>query len=81
MHAYDRFLPEWFNRIRSRQLTLPRFQRSVAWDSKHVSDLLTTVLRGLPSGAALILARPSQDRGSFLGQRLRTLVLTRFVTR
>src|ERR1039458_2290684 len=27
------------------------------------------------------LARPSQDRGSFLGQRLRTLVLTRFMTR
>jgi len=27
MHAHDRFLPEWFNRIRSRQITLPRFQR------------------------------------------------------
>ena len=26
MHAHDRFLPEWFNRIRSRQITLPRFQ-------------------------------------------------------
>jgi uncharacterized protein with ParB-like and HNH nuclease domain len=56
MHAFDRFLPEWFNRIRSRQITLPRFQRPVAWDNKKVSDLLMTVLRGLPSGAALILA-------------------------
>jgi hypothetical protein len=55
MHAYDRFLPEWFNRIRSRQITLPRFQRFVAWGQGEVSGLLTTVLRGLPSGATLIL--------------------------
>lgn len=55
MHAHDRFLPEWFNRIRSRQITLPRFQRFVAWGHSEVSGLLTTVLRGLPSGAALIL--------------------------
>ena len=46
MHAYDRFLPEWFNRIRSRQITLPRFQRFVAWGHSEVSGLLTSVLRG-----------------------------------
>ncbi len=55
MHAHDRFLPEWFNRVRSRQITLPRFQRFVAWGHGEVSGLLTTVLRGLPSGATLIL--------------------------
>ena len=55
MHAHDRFLPEWFNRIRSRQITLPRFQRFEAWGHGEVSGLLTTVLRGLPSGATLIL--------------------------
>jgi hypothetical protein len=55
MHAYDRFLQEWFNRIRSRQITLPRFQRFTAWGHGEVSGLLTTVLRGLPSGATLIL--------------------------
>ena len=55
MHAHDRFLPEWFNRIRSRQITLPRFQRFTAWGHGEVSGLLTTVLRGLPSGATLIL--------------------------
>jgi len=55
MHAHDRFLPEWFNRIRSRQITLPRFQRFVAWGHGEVSGLLTTVLQGLPSGATLIL--------------------------
>ena len=35
MHAHDRFLPEWFNRIRSRQITLPRFQRFVAWGARR----------------------------------------------
>jgi hypothetical protein len=55
MHAHDRFLPEWFNRVRSRQITLPRFQRYIAWGHAEVSGLLTTVLRGLPSGAALVL--------------------------
>ena len=62
MHAHDRFLPEWFNRIRSRQVTLPRFQRFVAWGHGEVSGLLTTVLRGLPSGATLILEVGDEER-------------------
>lgn len=55
MQAHDRRLPEWFDRIRTRQITLPRFQRFVAWGHGQVGDLLTTVLRGLPAGASLIL--------------------------
>ncbi len=55
MHAHDRFLPDWFSRIRTRQITLPRFQRFEAWGHTEVSGLLTTVLRGLPSGATLVL--------------------------
>lgn len=57
MEAHNRPLPEWFNRIRARQITLPRFQRHGVgvWGHDNVSGLLTTVLRGLPSGAALIL--------------------------
>jgi len=62
MHAYDRFLPEWFNRIRSRQITLPRFQRFVVWGHGEVSGLLTTVLRGLPSGATLILEVGDEEK-------------------
>lgn len=62
MHAHDRFLPEWFNRIRSRQITLPRFQRFIAWSHSEVSGLLTTVLRGLPSGAALILEVGDEEK-------------------
>lgn len=55
MEARDRYLPRWFNLIQSRQITLPRFQRFTAWQHSQVADLLTTVLRGLPSGATLIL--------------------------
>ncbi|HEU4407706.1 MAG TPA: DUF262 domain-containing protein [Polyangiaceae bacterium] len=55
MEARNRTLPEWFNRIRTGQLRLPRFQRHEAWGHKEVAGLLETVLRGLPSGAALIL--------------------------
>ena len=62
MHAHDRFLPEWFNRIRSRQITLPRFQRFVAWGHGEVSELLTTVLRGLPSGATLTLEVGDEEK-------------------
>lgn len=55
MLAQNRSLLEWFNRIRSRQLTLPEFQRFTAWGQPEVAGLLTNVLQGLPAGAALIL--------------------------
>lgn len=55
MEAHNRFLPDWFSRIRTRQITLPRFQRFEAWEHSAVADLLTTVVRGLPSGTTLIL--------------------------
>jgi hypothetical protein len=55
MEARNRSLPDWITRIRTRQLALPRFQRMEAWGHKQVSDLLRTVLRGLPAGAVLTL--------------------------
>jgi len=55
MEARNRALPEWFERIRTRQITLPRFQRMEAWGPGIIEDLLTAVLRGLPCGATLIL--------------------------
>ena len=62
MNAHDRYLPAWFDRIRTRQITLPRFQRFTAWGHSEVSGLLTTVLRGLPSGAALILEVGDEEK-------------------
>ena len=64
MLAHDRFLPEWFSRFRSRQITLPRFQRFIAWGHGEVSGLLTTVLRGLLSGVALILEVGDEEKFS-----------------
>ena len=55
MEARNRSLPDWFTRIRTRQIMLPRFQRFEAWSRKDVAALLDTVLRGLPAGALLVL--------------------------
>jgi len=62
MNAHDRFLPDWFSRISNRQITLPRFQRHIAWGHNEVAGLLTTVLRGLPSGATLILEVGDEEK-------------------
>jgi hypothetical protein len=62
MHAHDRFLPECFKHIRAHHITLPGFQRFEVWGHAEVSGLLTTVLRGLPSGATLILQVGDQEK-------------------
>lgn len=55
MEARNRHLPEWFNRVRSGQVLLPRFQRHEAWSHDKIAGLLQTVVRGLPAGAVLVL--------------------------
>ena len=55
VEARNRYLPEWISRIKTRQIVLPRFQRMEAWGHSEVTDLLQTVLDGLPAGAALVL--------------------------
>lgn len=53
--AQNRTLPDWFTRVRTRQLVLPRFQRFEAWGSSSVTQMFNTILQGLPVGAVLIL--------------------------
>lgn len=53
--AQNRSLPDWFTRIRTRQTVLPRFQRFEAWTPANVTQLLNTILQGLPIGAFLTL--------------------------
>jgi hypothetical protein len=53
--ARNRPLPDWFTRIRTHQLVLPRFQRFEAWSPTKVTQLFNTLLQDLPIGAALIL--------------------------
>lgn len=55
MEARNRSLEDWFTRVRTGQVRLPRFQRYEAWGHGEVAALLEAVLRGLPSGAVLVL--------------------------
>ena len=61
MQAHNRTLPQWLERIRWRQITLPRFQRFEAWTHQQIAGLLDTVLQGLPAGAVLILEVGSEE--------------------
>ena len=55
MEAGNRALPNWFTRVRTGQLALPRFQRYESWGHAEVVTLLDSVIRGRPVGAALVL--------------------------
>lgn len=55
MEARNLTLSDWFVRIRTGQIKLPRFQRHEAWRHNEIGNLLETVLRGLPAGATLVL--------------------------
>lgn len=55
MEARDRSVDAWFNRVRSGQLRLPRFQRHEAWDYGNIAALVDSILRDLPIGSALVL--------------------------
>ena len=55
-------LPDWFTQVRTGQIRLPRFQRFEAWSHNTIISLLETVLRGLPAGAALVLAVGDEEK-------------------
>lgn len=55
IEARTRLLPDWFTRLRTHQLALPRFQRWEAWDAGNISQIFNTILRDLPVGAVLVL--------------------------
>ncbi len=55
INAQNRALPDWFTRIRTRQITLPRFQRFEAWGYSNVTQLFNTMLQDLPVGSLLVL--------------------------
>lgn len=54
-NARDRKISDWYERIRTGQLRLPRFQRFEAWDRGRVVGLLNTIIQNLPVGVTLIL--------------------------
>lgn len=48
--------------MRTGQIRLPRFQRFEVWGHNTIISLVETVLRGLPAGAALVLAVGDEER-------------------
>lgn len=55
MQAFNRNLEDWFDKIRSGQLRLPRFQRNEVWERGNIVALLDSVIRDLPVGSVLIM--------------------------
>ena len=43
IEARNRTLPDWFTRVRTRQIALPRFQRYQAWNHGDVALLFNTI--------------------------------------
>lgn len=55
MEARERKIKDWFTKIRTRQVVLPRFQRHEAWSPNKIAEMLTSVINDLPVGSALTL--------------------------
>ena len=68
MEARNRRVPEWFHRLSTGQLMLPRFQRLESWSRREIETLLDTVMRGRPIGAALVLA--IGDKEPFISRKI-----------
>lgn len=68
--ATDRELAEWFSKIKSGEIKLPRFQRLGAWDVRRRESLLTVAVNNLPLGITLILN--AGDESKFVDRYLET---------
>jgi len=53
--AIDRSMIEWFSKIQTGEIKLPRFQRFEAWDRRRITSLLSVAVNNLPLGITLIL--------------------------
>jgi hypothetical protein len=68
--ATDRELAEWYTKINSGEIKLPRFQRFEAWDRNRINGLLTVIVNNLPLGITLILN--VGDESQFVDRYLET---------
>ena len=53
--AQNRQLTDWYSKIKTGNIKLPRFQRMEAWDRWRIQSFLETVIHNLPVGVTLIL--------------------------
>jgi hypothetical protein len=68
--ARDRKLSDWYQRISTGQLKLPRFQRFEAWDRGRVLGFLNTIIQNLPVGVTLLLE--VGDKEKFVSRHVAT---------
>lgn len=69
-NARDRKLSEWYERIRTGQVKLPRFQRFEAWDRGRVVGFLSAIVHNLPVGVTLLLE--VGDKEKFVSRHVAT---------
>jgi hypothetical protein len=55
VEARNRSLKDWFPRISTGQIKLPRFQRHESWGTRQIEGLLQSVVSQLPAGSVLTL--------------------------
>ncbi|MDN2584340.1 DUF262 domain-containing protein [Aquibium sp. ELW1220] len=61
MEAFNRELGNWYQKIESGQLRLPRFQRPESWERSNVVSVIDSIVRGLPIGALLVLEVENEE--------------------
>lgn len=72
--ATDRELADWYSKINSGEIKLPRFQRFEAWDRNRINGLLSVIVNNLPLGITLILN--VGDESQFVDRYLETAPIT-----
>jgi hypothetical protein len=60
--AQNRQLADWYAKIKSGNIKLPRFQRMEAWDRWRIQSFLETVIHNLPVGVTLILDVGNEEK-------------------
>lgn len=70
MEARNRKLSDWYHKVQSGEIKLPRFQRHEAWDRQRICSLTGTILRNLPLGITLVLDVGDEEK--FISRYLET---------
>ena len=70
MQARNRDLKDWYNKVKSGEIKLPRFQRFEAWDRHRICSLIQTVIHNLPLGITLVLEVGEKEK--FVSRYLET---------
>jgi len=47
-------IKDWLSEVRNSKVALPRFQRHEEWSKTIIENFLTSIVQGLPTGAALV---------------------------